>query len=86
MKIKEANKKDKKGFTMVEILVVVVILSVLSVVVIGIIIHYIDKGKYEYDNALENQFLLAGKEYYSNYSNKIPKKVFEQIVKPRKTP
>ena len=43
MKIKEANKKDKKGFTMVEILVVVVILSVLSVVVIGIIIHYIDK-------------------------------------------
>ena len=74
MKIKEANKKDKKGFTMVEILVVVVILSVLSVVVIGIIIHYIDKGKYEYDNALENQFLLAGKEYYSNYSNKIPKK------------
>ncbi|MGN0992504.1 MAG: type II secretion system protein [Bacilli bacterium] len=68
---------NKKGFTMIEILVVVAILSVLSVVVIGLITHYINKGKNEYDNSLENQFLLAGKDYYSNYPNELPKKTGE---------
>ena len=64
--------KNKKGFTLVEILGAVVILAILAVVVIGAISYFVNKGKEEYDNSLEKQFLLAGQEYYSNYPDKLP--------------
>lgn len=74
MKIKEANKKDKKGFTMIEILIVVAIIAVLAITIIPMVSNYIQKGKDEYNEKLKNQLLVSGKEYYTNNKVKLPVK------------
>ena len=74
MKIKETNKKDKKGFTMIEILIVVAIIAVLAITIIPMISNYIQKGKDDYNAKLKNQLLVSGKEYYTNNKVKLPVK------------
>lgn len=45
MKLMERLKKDKKGFTLVEMIVVIVILGILLAILIPGMIKYIDKAK-----------------------------------------
>ncbi len=45
MKLMERLKKDKKGFTLIEMIVVIVILGILLAILIPGMIKYIDKAK-----------------------------------------
>ena len=65
---------NKKGFTLVEVLAVVVVLAILSLTVVAAISSYIEKGKRDYDESLKEQFVLAGKDYYSSRTDKLPDK------------
>lgn len=67
---------NKKGFTMVEILIAIAILAVISMVVIPSIIKYIIAGKDTYNEKLENQLLVAGKNYFGDNTNLLPKKTY----------
>ena len=84
MKIKETNKKDKKGFTMIEILIVVAIIAVLAITIIPMVSNYIQKGKDEYNEKLKNQLLVSGKEYYTNNKVKLPVKNYLGVYKNNK--
>ena len=67
------NLKKHKGFTLVELLAVIVIISILSFVIIPSISKYMERGKKDYNVKLEDSFLLAGKNYFADNSSKIPK-------------
>lgn len=84
MKIKETNKKDKKGFTMIEVLIVVAIIAVLAITIIPMISNYIQKGKDDYNAKLKNQLLVSGKEYYTNNKEKLPVKNYLGVYKNNK--
>ena len=67
---------NKKGFTMVEILIAIAILAVISMVVIPSIVRYITEGKDTYNEKLENQLLVAGKNYFADNESLLPKKTY----------
>lgn len=65
--------KKKKGFTLIEVLIITIILSVVITGIIALISKYLDHGKEVYDNKLEESLLLAGKYYYTKDKTKLPK-------------
>ena len=67
--------KDKKGFTLIEMLTAVIIISVLLLVIIPSIWKYIKKGTTEYYSSLENMVLLAGRDYLNDYKALYPKEI-----------
>ena len=73
--------KKKKGFTMVEVLIAIVILAVLTVVVIPMVSKYVTEGKDKYNEKLKTQLLLSGKEYYSNNKSKLPTRDYRGLYK-----
>ena len=64
---------NKKGFTLVEVLAVIVLLGVLTAISLPTIRDYIDENKRTFNKQLENQLLLAGKEYFSKNKNLLPR-------------
>ena len=64
--------KDKKGFTLVEVLVTIVIIGLLSG--IGIIAYqsFFNTGEEKYFNALESDILLAGNDYFTDHRDELP--------------
>ena len=66
------NKNNKKGFTLVEVLVVIVILAILSTIAIVAISKYMQEGKNDYNQKLKTQLLLAGKSYYGDNKKLLP--------------
>ena len=67
--------KDKKGFTLIEMLTAVIIISVLLLVIIPPVWKYIKKGTTEYYSSLENMVLLAGRDYLNDYKALYPKEI-----------
>lgn len=65
-------KQKIKGFTMIELLVVVVILAILVTFVVINVTRYVKKGKIEYNDGINDQLVLAGKNYYGDYDDKLP--------------
>lgn len=63
---------NKKAFTIVELLAVVVMISVLSVIIMPLISNYLEKSKEEYNLKLKQQMLISGKNYYSDNKDKLP--------------
>ena len=54
---------NRKGFTMVELLVTIIILGLLTTLVITSIASILDKSHEEYYNSQENMLVLAGRDY-----------------------
>lgn len=65
--------KNKKGFTLIEVLAVIVILAVIAGLIIPNIKRYKDKGNKEYYNNLKDNIVLAVKDYYSNHPEELPR-------------
>lgn len=63
---------NKKGFTIVELMAVLIIIAILATLVIGGVTRYVNKGKDSYYDSLKNQISLAGKSYYSDNLNERP--------------
>lgn len=74
------NIRDNKGFTLVEVLAVVAIIAILAVAVTPLVSNYMQKGKDKYDDSLSDQFILAGKDFFSTFTNKLPKKKGESAL------
>ena len=70
----------RKGFTIVEILAAVVIIAILSVVVIPNISSYIAISKDEYNKDVKKQMILAGKNYYSENQERLPRDTSEKTM------
>ncbi len=75
------EKVNKKGFTMVEILVTVAIIAVLAGIAIPLVTSYIQNGKNEYNEKLKDQLLISGKEYFTDNRQKLPVKYYTGIYK-----
>ena len=65
--------KNKKGFTLIEVLAVIVILAVIAGLIIPNIKRYRDKGNKEYYNNLKDNIVLAVKDYYSSHPEELPR-------------
>lgn len=71
---------NKKGFTMVELLAVVVLLGVLAAIAMPTVQKYIGEARTRYNNQLENQLVIAGKAYFSDNRNLLPKLTYNDRV------
>ncbi len=60
-------RKNKTGFTLVELVIVIAIVIILSVISVPIYRGYVDKAKYAEGYALLGSILSAQKNYYSEY-------------------
>lgn len=65
----------KKGFTLVELLAVLVILGILLTLAISGVSRYINKGKKSYYVGLEKNVRVAAQDYFADYKGLLPRKV-----------
>ena len=74
-------KKERKGFTILELLAAVVIVGIIVTLAIIAINKYVLQGHNAIDNQIEKQLILATKDYYSdNKSNFIVSKNESSVV------
>jgi len=62
----------RKGFTLIEIIAVVVIIAILAALIIPAIARYVKSGKNRYNKELESQLVLVGKDYYASNPRELP--------------
>lgn len=67
--------KNKKGFTLIEVLGVVIILAILLLISVPQIVKYINKGKVNYYVSIENEMRTAGANYMEDYRALLPRQV-----------
>lgn len=67
----------KKGFTLVELLAVLVILGVLLTLAFSAVSRYIGRGKNAYYRGLEKNIKVAAQDYYADYKTLLPRKIGE---------
>ncbi len=67
--MKKKIQKSNRGFTLVELVIVIAIVIILSVISVPIYRGYVDKSKYAEGYALLGTVISAQKTYYSEYGN-----------------
>ena len=67
--------KNKKGFTMVELLVTIIILGILTTLAYFGVSTILNRGSNSYYDSQENMLILAGREYFADYREKLPKDI-----------
>lgn len=65
--------RNKKGFTLIEVLAVIIILAVIAGLIIPNIKRYRDRGNKEYYDKLKDNVILAAKDYFSNHPEELPR-------------
>ena len=65
--------KDKKGFTLVELLATVTILGILSTIAIASVSGLLQKGRDEHYKTAEKQMIQAAKSYVQQNRGALPK-------------
>ena len=68
---------NNKGFTLIEILATVSILAILAIVIIPSISAGMQSSRDEYNSKLKKQLLIAGKLYFSENKQLLPKITYE---------
>lgn len=68
---------NNKGFTLIEILATVSILAILAIVIIPSISDGMKSSRDEYNSKLKKQLLIAGKLYFSENKQLLPKITYE---------
>ena len=76
--MKHKKRKDK-GFTLTELLVVIVIVGILSSIAVVATTKYIDNAKKEIDNHNEETIVMATKSYLESNPTKKPKSIGESL-------
>lgn len=66
------KKKKKKGFTLVEMLAAIVIISILAFLIVPKISQLINKGKEAYYSALEKEIKVLAQDYYASNRKELP--------------
>ena len=72
--------KNKKGFSLVELLAVVVILGLLAAIGIGATSYLVDKSKQEKMDSQKNTVTMSAQTYMQNNKNLVPKIIGESRV------
>ena len=67
--------KSKKGFTLVELLGVILLLAILLVVAVPSIMRYMKKGTKNYYHSLESEMKVSGVDYMETYRTLLPKNI-----------
>ena len=67
--------KNKKGFTLVELLGVVLLLAILLVIAIPSIMRYMKNGTKSYYRSLESELKVSGVDYMETYRTLLPKNI-----------
>ncbi len=70
------KKLNKKGFSMVEILAVIVILGVISTIGVVSVTKLIDKSRQHYYDTQESQLVLAAQAYATSDTSILPKTIY----------
>lgn len=73
--MKKKRKKNKKGFTFIELLSAIVILSVLMTVGVVTVTRFLESSKEKYYRSQEDLITLAGKQYFTDYRSELPKEI-----------
>ena len=73
-------KKNNKGFSLVELLAVVVILGLLAAIGIGVTSNLVDKAKNDKMDSQKNTVTLSAQTYLQNNKNLVPKIIGETKV------
>ena len=71
------HKVNKKGFTMIELLTAVVILGLFSIVAVITINRIIENGRRNYYEQQRSLILLAGKDYFTTNTDRLPREIGE---------
>ena len=67
--------KNKRGFSLVELIGVIALLAILLMIAVPQVITYIRKGKQNYYQKLENEVALAGANYVEEYRALLPRQI-----------
>ncbi len=65
--------RNKKGFTLVEIIVVIAIIGVLAGIIVPSVMRYVRRGKNDYNANLETELVSVAKSYYSEHKEELPR-------------
>ena len=65
--------KNKKGFSLVELLIVIAIIGVLAGIIVPSVVRYLKSGKEEYNAKLDTELVTVAKSYYSENKGKLPR-------------
>lgn len=65
--------KDKKGFTLIEVIITIAILGLLAGICIPIVVKYVKQGKDKYYKSLEDELVVIAKNYYSDSRSELPR-------------
>lgn len=73
-------KINKKGFTLVELLTIIIILGILMTVAIPSVTTLIEKSKRENKESQRNTLQMAAESYLQNNTDKLPKNIGQNIL------
>ena len=63
---------NKKGFTLVEVLAVIVVIGIIATIAANAILKYADEGKEDYNTNLSDELKLAGKNFFAEHKDELP--------------
>ena len=67
------KEKQKRGFTMIELLAVLVILGIIMVIAVPSVVSYLQGARSDYYDQLEESVKTVGQEYFSDHRSLMPR-------------